>query len=93
MTIERFMDVLCLLEMEVFGERRMWGPRRAMVQVGQPVNLRDHLSAYKTDKRDVVQHVTLSVESQVRQMLKTLADRSERERTQEPVDFRRSPVG
>ena len=27
MTVERFMDVLCLLEMEVFKERRIWGPR------------------------------------------------------------------
>ena len=73
MTVERFMDVLCLLEMEVLGERRMWGPRKAMVRVGDPVDLRDHFSAYKTDKRGAIQEVTLAVESQVRQMLATLA--------------------
>ena len=82
MTIERFMDVLCLLEMEVFNERRMWGPRKAMVRVGDPVNLQDFFSAYTTDKRDAIQHVTLAVESQVRHMLKSLADRVQREREQ-----------
>ncbi|MFC1597286.1 1-acyl-sn-glycerol-3-phosphate acyltransferase [Planctomycetota bacterium] len=74
MTAERFMDVLCLLEMEVLGERRIWGPRKAMVRVGEPVDLRDHFSAYKTDRRGATREVTLAVESQVRQMLSALAD-------------------
>ncbi len=76
MTVERFMDVLCLLEMEVLGKRRIWGPRKAMVKVGDPVDLGDHLSSYKTDKRGVIQEVTLAVESQVRKMLATLAGRA-----------------
>lgn len=75
MSAERFMDVLCLLEMEVLGERRIWGPRKAMVRVGEPVDLRDHFSQYKADKRRVIQEVTLAVETQVRQMLAALADR------------------
>jgi 1-acyl-sn-glycerol-3-phosphate acyltransferase len=74
MTVERFMDVLGLLEMEVLGERRIWGPRKAMVRVGDSVDLRDHFSTYKTDKRGVIQEVTLAVESQIRQMLAALAD-------------------
>lgn len=78
MTVERFMDVLGLLEMEVLGERRIWGPRKAMVRVGDCVDLRDHFSTYKADKRGVIQQVTLAVESQVRQMLSTLADSAKR---------------
>ena len=78
LTVERFMDVLCLLEMEVLGERRIWGPRKALVRVGDSVDLRDHFSAYKTDKRGVIQEVTLAVESRVRQMLATLADSARR---------------
>ena len=74
LTVERFMDVLCLLEMEVLGKRRIWGPRKAMVKVGDPVDLRDHFSSYKTDKRGVIQEVTLAIESQVRKMLATLAN-------------------
>ena len=78
LTVERFMDVLCLLEMEVLGERRIWGPRKALVRVGDSVDLRDHFSAYKTDKRGVIQEVTLAIESRVRQMLATLADSARR---------------
>ena len=72
MTFERFMDVLCLLEMEVFKERRIWGPRKARVKVGEPVNLKDHASSYAANKRTVVQDVTLALESSVRQMLDAL---------------------
>lgn len=76
LTVERFMDVLGLLEMEVFGKRRMWGPRKAMVKVGDPLDLRDHFSSYQADKRPVIREVTMAVESQVRQMLAALAEQA-----------------
>jgi 1-acyl-sn-glycerol-3-phosphate acyltransferase len=72
MTVERFMDVLCLLEMEVFNERQIWGPRKALVKVGEPIDLKDHYSAYKSDRREVVENVTLNLESSVRKMLDAL---------------------
>lgn len=73
LTVERFMDVLCLLEMEVFNERRIWGPRKAIIKVGTPVNLRDHLDAYKEGKRAAVQTVSTAIESSVRGMLDQLS--------------------
>lgn len=72
-TVERFMDVLCLLEMEVFGERRMWGPRQARVKVGKPLNLAKRLEAYRDDKRGEVREVTLALEGSVREMLHSAA--------------------
>jgi 1-acyl-sn-glycerol-3-phosphate acyltransferase len=69
MTVERFLDVLVLMETEVFGGRRMWGPRRALVEVGEPLNLKDHLSAYAADRRSTVASVTQSLESTVRAMI------------------------
>jgi hypothetical protein len=72
MTCERFMDVLCLLEMEIFRERRIWGPRKALVRVGEPVNLRDHASSYMKDKRETVREITLTLESSVRNMLEEM---------------------
>jgi 1-acyl-sn-glycerol-3-phosphate acyltransferase len=71
-TVERFMDVLCLLEKEVFDERRMWGPRRALVKVGAPLDLKEHGEAYRGDKRGEVRKVTLSLETSVRNMLEGL---------------------
>lgn len=69
MTVERFMDVLCLLEMEVFKTRRIWGPRKAHVQVGTPVNLADQSQAYAANKHQAVQEVTTTLEASVREML------------------------
>ena len=72
MTVERFMDVLCLLEMEVLRARRMWGPRKASVRVGEPVDLADYAKAYEENKRNTVREVTLTIESSVREMLDEL---------------------
>ncbi len=73
MTVERFLDVLGLMEAEVFGERRMWGPRRALVQVGEPANLKYHLPAYTADRRGAVANVTQQMESAVRTMIESLS--------------------
>ena len=72
MAFEPFMDVLGLLEMEVFRERRIWGPRKARLKVGEPVDLKDHASSYAADKREAVREVTLTLESAVREMLDDL---------------------
>jgi len=72
MTFERFMDVLCLLEMEVFQQRRIWGPRKARIKVGEPIDLRDQAPAYLADKRETVKTVTMRLEAEVSQMLNDL---------------------
>lgn len=72
MTFERFMDVLCLLEMEVFKQRRIWGPRKACVKVGEPIDLKDRASKYRVDKRETFQEVTMALESSVRDMLEAM---------------------
>jgi hypothetical protein len=72
MNVERFMDVLGLLEFEVFNRRPVWGPRKARVQMGEPIDLKDHFSSYNSDKRGTVKRVTTMLESSVRQMLDEL---------------------
>jgi hypothetical protein len=72
MTVERFMDVLGLLELEVFQRRRMWGPKRAHVQVADPIDLKDHYSAYLADKRGTTKRIALLLESSVLEMLHAL---------------------
>jgi 1-acyl-sn-glycerol-3-phosphate acyltransferase len=79
---ERFLDVLGLLEFEVFGRRRVRGPRKAVVKIGEPMNLRDYYPRYQTDRRGVVKEVTQSLESSVRLMLAGLSHQT---RPIEPV--------
>ena len=62
------MDVLGLLEREVFGRIRFWGPRKAIIKIGEPLNLASYFPRYKADKRGAIQEVTTSLESSVRQM-------------------------
>lgn len=71
-TVERFMDVLCILEMEVFEERRIAGPRKACVRVGEPVDLKDHFESYGADKRGTTDFVTMKLEKSVRSMLEEM---------------------
>jgi hypothetical protein len=69
MNVDRCLDVLCLLENEVLQRRPIWGPRRACVEVGEPVNLKDYFPAYQADKRGTAGRVTAMIESSVREML------------------------
>ena len=73
LTAERFLDVLGLLEDEVFGRRRNWGPKKALVKVGEPLNLIQYCQRSKSDKRGTLQEVTAALESLLRQMLNELS--------------------
>jgi hypothetical protein len=72
MTIERFLDVLGLLELELFQTRRTWGPRKAIIRVGQPIDLKDHATAYESDRRATTQQITAMLECDVRQKLESM---------------------
>ncbi len=73
-TPERFLDTLTRLEREVFNiERpRPKGHRQAILQVGEPVNLKDYFKAYKEDKEGTVQAVTLQMQQAVQNELDLL---------------------
>lgn len=77
LTVERFMDILALLEYEVLGIRRVWGPRKAMVRVGDPVNLADRWDDYSADRRATTASVTADLENQVRDMLTAIGRANE----------------
>jgi 1-acyl-sn-glycerol-3-phosphate acyltransferase len=70
---ERFCDVLGRLEREVLGRERYFGPQRAVVRVGEAINLSEHYVRYQADKRGVVQELTLELEGRVRALLEETA--------------------
>ncbi len=71
-TFERFLDVLSQLELEVHRRRGIWGPRKAILKVGEPIDLKQHAPAYQSDRRQTVRDVTISLEESVRSMLQEL---------------------
>lgn len=77
MTAERFLDILGLLKFEVLGKKEIWGPKRALVKVGEPLDLRNYYSRYRADKGGTLQLVMTSVESTVKQMLEEMSSLTE----------------
>jgi 1-acyl-sn-glycerol-3-phosphate acyltransferase len=69
MTAEQFLDVLALLEFEILGKKEIRGPKKALVKVGEPLDLRNYYSRYRADKGGTLHLVMQSVESSVKQML------------------------
>ncbi|MEL7511261.1 MAG: 1-acyl-sn-glycerol-3-phosphate acyltransferase [Cyanobacteria bacterium J06554_3] len=55
-TPERFLDTLMRLEREVFHleQARPKAPRKACFYIGDPINLKDYLADYKTDRSQTV---------------------------------------
>jgi 1-acyl-sn-glycerol-3-phosphate acyltransferase len=76
-TTERFLDIVGLLEREVFGRRRFWGQRKAVIKVGEPVDLNDFAGQYRISKREAFQDISGTLEARVREMLNELSSRSE----------------
>jgi len=72
MTVERFLDIIGLLEREVFGKKWNRGPCRVHIRVGEPLNLADHFDSYQENRRDVLGRVTAELEHRIKQMLKDL---------------------
>ena len=76
-TNERFLDIVGLLEREIFGRRRFWGQRKAVIKVGAPVDLNDFTAQYKISKKEAFQEISTMLEAKVRSMLHQLSLRSE----------------
>jgi len=73
-TVENFLDILSMLETDLLGKRRNWGPRGVMIKVGQPVDLREHLDGYIANPIPTTERVMLGLEQEVRQLLRSTAD-------------------
>jgi hypothetical protein len=70
-TDERFLEVISRLEEELFGFSPMRGPRRAVVTVGEPFDLRTHHPTYKSNPRNTVAKVTEDLEDRVKALLRS----------------------
>lgn len=66
-TSERFLDTLMRLEKEVFQLAKpiSKGPRKALIRVGEPVNLKDYVEAYKQDRGTTTAQLTQQLQQAV----------------------------
>lgn len=60
-TAERFLDVLGRLEVELFGRVRHAVQREAIVRLALAIDLAQHLSRYRQQRRQTVETMTAQV--------------------------------
>jgi hypothetical protein len=73
MTTERFLDIVGLFEKEVFGKRRFWGQRKAVIKVDKPVDLYEYKERFRENRKNTLQEISGTLESAVRSMLLELS--------------------
>ncbi|MBY0357803.1 MAG: 1-acyl-sn-glycerol-3-phosphate acyltransferase [Candidatus Obscuribacterales bacterium] len=62
---ERMLSVLELIEIEVFGNAKIKGPRLILIDIGNPIDLLSVFSEYKKHKRTVIEKICLEISSQL----------------------------
>jgi 1-acyl-sn-glycerol-3-phosphate acyltransferase len=72
-TVERLMDVIGLLNLEIRGKREFWGPRKAVIKVGAPVDIDSYRELRKTERKAILREIAFTLESSVRGMLEELS--------------------
>jgi hypothetical protein len=69
---ERFLEVITRFEVEVFGRSKVKGPMDAFVRLGTPKNLLDAYEAYKKEKRQTTQQITVELETEVQNIVENM---------------------
>lgn len=69
MTQERLVNVLELIESEVWGEVGIKGPRLIYINVGEPINLLEYYGDYKKSKKQVIENLRSQMSQQLFKML------------------------
>jgi hypothetical protein len=73
MTVERFLEVLSRLETEVLGRPGPRRPTRAVVKVGEVLDLADWLPEYRENKRAAVRAATAALQQSIQELLQPLS--------------------
>jgi hypothetical protein len=66
---ERYLEVISRIEEELFGTTQPYGPRRAVVNIGAPVDLAAMFPKYRSDARGTVSAFTRELEDRVRALV------------------------
>ncbi len=62
---ERFLEIIGTLEEDIFGNAPARGPRKAVMQIGKPIDISRRLEQYREDHRGTVSLVTKELEASV----------------------------
>lgn len=73
-TAERFLSVIGRIEEEVLGSTHRRGPQRAVVRVGNPINLTKFYSEYQSDKRVALATATAALETELERLLAEMGE-------------------
>lgn len=74
MTAERFLEVLARLEVEVLGRQDRRLPSRAVLRVGEALDLGEFFPEYRQNKRAAVAAATVALQRRIQELLQPLSD-------------------
>jgi 1-acyl-sn-glycerol-3-phosphate acyltransferase len=74
MTQERFLEVLARLEIEVLGRQERRPPRRALLHVGEVLDLEAFFPEYRQNKRAAVTAATADLQRRIQELLQPLSE-------------------
>jgi hypothetical protein len=73
-TVERFLEVLGRLEVEVLGRPALRLPTRALLRVGEILELGEFYDEYRQSKRAAVSHATAALQNRIQELLQPLSE-------------------
>jgi hypothetical protein len=72
-TPERFAEVILRLEQEILGKPHLLYPRTVTVNIGNTLNLRDHLPDFRRDKKKTAATLAARLEQEMTSLLRDSA--------------------
>ena len=69
-TQDRIAETILKLEQDILGRTTVRGPRKVTVTFAEPMNMADHLDAYKKDARQTIADVTERLEGTIANLLR-----------------------
>ncbi|MCE3237009.1 MAG: phospholipid/glycerol acyltransferase, partial [Vampirovibrio sp.] len=66
---EHYFEVLRFLELEVLGKMNLKCPRMALVKLGEPVRLLEHMQAYQQHRKQTVQSIVQTLEREMKSLI------------------------
>jgi 1-acyl-sn-glycerol-3-phosphate acyltransferase len=66
---EHYFEVLRCLELEVLGKMKLTCPRMALVKLGEPVRLLEHMQAYHQHRKQTVQSIVQTLEREMKSLI------------------------
>jgi hypothetical protein len=69
---ERFLEIIKRIEWELFSKKKLYGPLKVFIKLGNEIDLKDYYQEYKKNKKETTENLITQIENQIKEMLTNL---------------------